>query len=137
MYIANPFSFGDLQATAAWMLSEGVTVINHSVSWIWDGPGDGTSPFSDSPVKTVDTSVNGGAIWVNSAGNAAQGNWYGVYKDADGDGFIEFTAGSSEVNSVQLSAGEKLIAQARWDDSWTAASRDFDLGLYDSSLTLE
>ena len=113
LYIANPFSKGDLQASVAWMLSEGVSVINQSLSWTWDGPGDGTSPFNESPVKTVDTSVAGGAIWVNSAGNGAQGNWYGVYKDADGDGFIEFTAGSSEVNSVQLSAGEKLSVQAR------------------------
>ena len=136
LYIANPSSFGDLQASAAWMVSEGVSVINQSLAWIWDGPGDGTSPSSDSAVSTVASTVDGGSVWVNSAGNSAQGNWYGGYKDADADGFIEFTLGTSEVNSVELSAGEKVTAQARWDDSWTAASRNFNLALYNSSLTL-
>lgn len=32
LYIANPGSFADLQATADWMASQGVTIINHSVS---------------------------------------------------------------------------------------------------------
>ena len=50
LYIANPFSPTDLQTTASWMVSQGVQVINHSVGWTWDGPGDGTSPFSNSPL---------------------------------------------------------------------------------------
>ena len=99
LYIANPFSKGDLQSSASWMVSQGVTVINMSLAWTWDGPGDGTSPNADSPLVTVDIAVNGGAIWVNSAGNAAKSSWYGSYSDLDGDGWLEFS-GTVETNEV-------------------------------------
>ena len=134
LYIANILSRGDLQAASSWMVSQGVTVINMSLGWIWDGPGDGTSPYSDSPLNTVDLAVSDGAVWVNSAGNGALGNWFGTFSDSDNDGWLEFEEGS-EVNGVQLAQGETLTAQARWDDSWGKAARDFDLYLYDNTLT--
>ena len=63
LYIAaNPMSSADLQATASWMVAQGVQVINHSVVWTWQGPGDGTSPFSNSVLSTVDIAVTGGTI---------------------------------------------------------------------------
>ena len=62
LYIANPLSPGDLQAVGSWMVSQGVDVINMSLSWTWDGPGDGTSPYGVSPVNTVSSAVAGGAI---------------------------------------------------------------------------
>ncbi|MEE8046433.1 MAG: hypothetical protein V3T49_06300, partial [Dehalococcoidia bacterium] len=49
-YISNPQSGADLLAATQWMVSQGVDVINHSVGWTWDGSGDGTSVFSDSPL---------------------------------------------------------------------------------------
>ena len=133
LYIANPSSFGDLQSTVAWMVSQGVQVINHSAAWTWDGPGDGTSPFSNSPLKSVDSSVAGGIIWVNAAGNSAKDNWIGSFTDTDADGFLEFTGGGVEGNSVFLSAGETITAQLRWDDTWGSAARDLDLALFDDS----
>ena len=36
---------------------------------IWSGPGDGTSPYSNSSLRTVDAAVAGGITWVNAAGN--------------------------------------------------------------------
>ena len=54
LYISNPSSRADLQATADWMASQGVTAINRSVSSYFNGPGDGTSPNSISPLRTVD-----------------------------------------------------------------------------------
>ena len=59
LYISQPQTRGVLQATAAWMAEEGVTVINYSVGWIFDGPGDGTSPLSFCPLYTVDRAVPG------------------------------------------------------------------------------
>ncbi len=50
IYISNPGSFADLKSTVEWMASQGVDVINHSIGWIWEGPGDGTSPYSDAAV---------------------------------------------------------------------------------------
>lgn len=130
LYIANPWSPGDLRDTAEWMWSQGVQVINHSVSWAWMGPGDGTAPSSESPLTTVEMAVDQGVIWVNSAGNSAQDNWYGSFLDANDNQWHDFKTNGQEVNTVYLSAGEKLVAQLRWEDDWGTASRDFDLYLY-------
>ena len=133
LYIANPWSKGDLRSSASWMVSQGVTVINMSSSWSWDGAGDGGSSLSESPLNTVDLAVAGGATWVNSAGNDALSNWFGTFSDSDSDEWIEFNAGS-EVNAVELTQGEYLRVEARWDDSWGSAAHDFDLYLWDSSI---
>ena len=142
-YIANPLSFGDLSNTVDWMNDQDVVIINHSRGWIWDGPGDGTSPYdgsiphyvddgppySNSPLRAVDKAVSGGVTWVNAVGNAAQTTWFGDFTDADNDDLHEFS-GADVCNAVQLRAGERHIFQLRWDDSWGGASKDLELQLF-------
>jgi subtilisin family serine protease len=142
LYVANPLSPLDLQSTVQWMTSQGVQIINHSVAWTWDGPGDGTSPFNDSPLLSVDLAVSGGALWANAAGNEAQSTWTGAFTDSDGNDLLEFdsspqcaTAASCEINRVDLQVGQEFIAQLRWEDSWTAAERDLDLYLLQSTAS--
>lgn len=130
LYIANPVSKGDLQQTAAWMVSEGVQVINMSLGYLWDGPGDGTSTNTESPLNTVDSAVSGGLVWVNSAGNSAARSWYGNYTDSDSDGILEFSS-SSEYQYVNLEPGDQITVQLRWDDAWNSADSDLDLYLYE------
>ena len=133
LYIANPLSKGDLQEVVDWMVSEGVSVINHSVGWTFDGPGDGASPYSNSPLNAVDRAVDGGILWVNAAGNTAQDTWFGGYSDSDGDGLIEWD-GSDEFNTIRPGGGAcNVTAQLRWEDEWGGATRDFDLLVLDSS----
>ena len=134
LYIASPQSRGDTRNAVDWMVQEGVKVIVQSESSIFDGPGDGTSPFSDSPLRTVDRAVAGGVVWVNSAGNHARRTWFAraPFLDYDGDGFIEF-AGRDEVNDITLEAGDRLVVQLRWDDSWGGASTDLDLGIQETT----
>ena len=138
LYIANPESRGDVKDTAEWMISQGVTVVNYSIAWLWDGPGDGTSPFSDSPLRTVDAAVAGDILWVSAAGNAATETWFSRrYADADNNGFIDFgrTADGrlDNHNPVGLTRGRRFVAQLRWDDRWDGARRDLDLFLYHDS----
>lgn len=132
LYIASPISQGDLRASVDWMVSQGVKVINYSVGWFWDGPGDGTSPYANSPLKTVDAAVAGGAVWVNAAGNGGRSTYYGPYADTDADNFVEFTSatGAGEALRLPLVAGQQVRIQLRWGtDSWTAAQKDLDLML--------
>ena len=96
LYISNPFSRGDLQNTVNWMADEGVQVINYSVGYIYDGPGDGTSPYSESPLNTVDQAVDGDIIWLNASGNSADTTWFGTYSDPDGDGLLGFNSSNDE-----------------------------------------
>ena len=129
LYITNPSSEGDLRDAVDWLVSEGVSVINFSVGSIFDGPGDGTSPISVSPLNTVDHAVDGGILWVNSAGNAARDTWFGEYSDSDGDGFIDFD-GSDEGNGLNLFSGpDAIVVQLRWADVWGGATSDLDLYL--------
>ena len=130
IYIANFRSAGDLKSTVDWMVAQSVDVINHSGTWTWDGPGDGTSPNSNSTLKSVDAAVTGGAMWANSAGNAARDTWFGAFSDPDFDRWMNFV-GADESNEVRLEAGKPFQAQLRWNDSWDAANIDLDLHLFD------
>ena len=135
-YISNPHSQGDLQTAVNWMIEQNVDVINMSLGWAWDGPGDGTSPFSTSPLKSVDIAVANGITWVNAAGNHAEHTWFGSFANPDfaSDAWHNFS-GSDECNEVALEAGQRFVAQLRWDDEWGGATRDLDLYLLNSGVT--
>ena len=132
LYIASPRSRGDTNSAVDWMVSQGVSVIVRAETYLFDGPGDGTSPFGDSPLKTVDRAVAGGIIWANAAGNFARRTWFGPYSTVESEDirFLDFH-GSDVFNEMLLDAGDWITVQLRWDDSWRGASRDFDLLLWD------
>ena len=132
LYIANPLTKGDLRTAVDWLVTQDVDVINMSLGWTWDGPGDGTSPSSDSPLISVDTAISGGAIWTDVAGNEATATWFGAFSDPDLNRLHNFT-GNIQLNAVELEAGTPFTAQLRWGGSWSAANRDLDLYLYDGS----
>ena len=131
LYVANPFSRADLQDTVQWMAAEGVSVINYSVGYIFDGPGDGTSPSSVSPLNTVDQAVASDILWVNSAGNDAEGTWFGRYSDPDGDRLLGFGDQNDEVISLPFRDCRGYRFQLRWEDSWEGAVTDLDLHFVD------
>ena len=130
-YIADASSDSDLLNTVNWMVSEGVDAINVSLSWTFDGPGDGTAYYNNAPLDSVDAAVRGGIIWVNSAGNQAKDSWYGAFEDSDSDGIHQFNAAGNECNSVTIDLDplEGFRAQLRWADSWGGASKDLNLYL--------
>ena len=132
LYIAAPWSLEDLRTATDWMVSQGVSVIVHGVIHEYDGPGDGTSRFSNSSLKTVDRAVSGGIVWVNAAGNQGQRAWFGDYSivNVDGTKFVAFN-GSDIFNDMTLEAWDWITVQLRWEDSWSAANRDFDLLIWD------
>ena len=132
LYIAAPWSLGDLRTATDWMVSQGVSVIVHGVTHSFDGPGDGTSRFSNSSLKTVDRAVSGGIVWVNSAGNYYQSTWFGTYPivNVDGTKYVSFN-GSDIFNGMTLEAWDWIRVQLRWEDSWSGANRDFDLLIWD------
>ena len=132
LYIGNPISSGDVQTTVNWMVEEGVEVINVSMDYSWKGPGDGTSPYSESILNSLDYAVENGVVWVNSSGNAAESHWFGVPSDADQDGY--FTFNSNETNELSLNSGQKVTIQLRWEDPWSYAGTDLDLKIWDLDL---
>ena len=124
LLISQPRTRADLRHAVWWMTENGVDVINYSMGWTFDGPGDGTSPDSVSPLEAVDLAVDRGTMWVNSAGNSARTTWF---KRGPFTPFvIDFDANDS-TNSISLHQGSWIGVELRWDDSWHAASRDLDL----------
>jgi hypothetical protein len=138
LYLATPYSTLDVATSVNWMVSQGVEVINLSVTFIWDGPGDGTSPYPDSPLKSIDAAVAGGSLFVSAAGNAGRSSWLGPWRDTNANHHHEFAVGADgtlhELNEVFLNEGQRLGVDLRWDDSWSAAVRDLDLYLWDPVL---
>ena len=132
LYIADPQSLMDFRATVEWMVAQGVRVINHSAAWNWQGPGDGTSPHPGSALATAEWAAARSTLFVTAAGNEQRATWTGAHADSDGDSWLDFSS-NVETNGVTLRAGEVLMAQARWADSWAAASRDYDLYLFNQN----
>src|SRR4051812_47659580 len=123
LYIADPVSQQDLESTVAWMTSNGVKVINISLGFAYEGPGDGVAPFG-SVYSAVNQAVKGGALWVNAAGNSGEDGWTGVWKDNDQDGLLEFN-GSDEGNSIALAAGDEVVVTMRWNETWGKSANDY------------
>lgn len=128
LYIAHPQSGGDQRDAIDWMVENGVHVINRSLGGGYEGPGDGTSWFSNSTLNNIDTAVSGGIVFVNSAGNAARRTWYGTFNDYDNDDALNF-ASRDDTNDFFLSEGRSMNAYMRWDDTWGGADCDLDLRL--------
>ena len=128
LYIVYAQSTGDYHDAINWLIQNEVDVINRSLGSPYEGPGDGTSFFSNSRLNSVDTAVAGGIVFVNSAGNAAQSTWHGTFNDPDGDDRLNF-ASRDEGNSFYLGEGRSLSAYMRWDDTWGGADCDLDLRL--------
>jgi pSer/pThr/pTyr-binding forkhead associated (FHA) protein/subtilisin family serine protease len=106
-----------------WLLSQGVNIISNSTTGVV-GPMDG----SDEAAALVDEAVSSGVLWVNSAGNAAEEHYRGLFTDTDGDGLHEFPDGTEAIGLYQYSPD--LTAALNWDD-WQAVTEDYDLFLYD------
>ena len=134
LYIALPRSGGDLRDAVDWMVDNGVHVINRSQGFVYQGPGDGTSPFTDSRLRSIDAAVDGGIVFVNAAGNSTKKAWYGRFSDPDGNGWLNFTSRDAGNTfflpfDEESSRASRVTAFMRWDDSWGGADCDLDLYL--------
>ena len=131
LYISDPQSLSELRDAVDWMISEGVSVINHSRLWTFDGPGDGTSPLSISSLNSIDRAVSAGIVWVNAAGNQAQGAWFKrgpldyTTDTIDGEEIKFLRFSGSEIKNLNSYIGGRL--ELRWDDEWGGADTDLDL----------
>ena len=147
LYISNaPFGNKLRETVEEWteLTEKKLQVINFSRGTLWDGPGDGTSPSPESPLKSVDAAVDGGILWVNSAGNSAQQTWYsGSDLEFDAMGWLVLgdtgkCMGTTLMRDTSRMRERTHLFQLRWEDSWrdpddptsSGASRNLNLRLY-------
>ncbi len=125
LYLVNFNTDVELGNCVAWLIGEGVDVVNHSIGWFGSGPGDGTGPIND----IVNTATASGILWANAAGNQARTHWSGVWTDPDADDWHNFDT-NDESNAISASRGDLIVAVLRWDDPWGGSCNDYDLYLY-------
>ncbi len=129
LYLADPTSSADLARSVAWMTSNGVRVINRSMGGGFEGPGDGTSPYTDSTYGVIDAAVSGGALWVNAAGNASEDGWEGGWSAATADHWLQFS-GTDTSNRISLNANDTISVWLRWGRSWAAVPQDYGVSIF-------
>ncbi|HAP76600.1 MAG TPA: hypothetical protein DCR14_11000 [Acidimicrobiaceae bacterium] len=130
LYLAEVGTITDYLLALDWFASHGVSVVNHSATGPYDGPGDGTGPSA----AVVDYAVSRGMAWFNAVGNAGKepgqvkftggyfrGNWY----DPTGNRWMNWY-GSDESLTIYCGA----LMGVRWSD-WGTARTDYDLYISD------
>ena len=147
VYLASIQRTDELKAAVAWMVGEGVDVINFSAGFPWDGLGDGSSPNELSPLHTVDYAVQNGITWINAAGNFNLNTWYGAFSPSRSvpdllqkpprywhsfTGTAMYMRREERCSFVELKQGDLLNIQLRWEDNgWWMAERDLDILVFD------
>ena len=141
LYISNAIRYDrptDLYETVKWMADQGVNVINYSVNYTPNAPGNGTSGQAASKNHILDVinyAVNTrGIVWVNSAGNDARHTWYGALNTASTKAWHRFS-GADTNNSFSLKAGTTVTVALRWADSWGGADCDLNMYLYSTTAS--
>ncbi|MCD4748592.1 MAG: S8 family serine peptidase [Thermoanaerobaculales bacterium] len=77
----------DLAQAEQWMRQNGVQVVSVSQNWMSWGPGDGSGDAAD----IANRFVSAGGVWVNSASNSRKAHYQGHWRDANDDGWYEFS----------------------------------------------
>ncbi len=134
LYLINFSTEVELGNAVAWLITQGVQVVNHSIGWFGTGPGDGSGPIND----IVNTAVSSDILWANSAGNQAQRHWSGTWKDTDGDDWHEFNLDGEprdEGNTFSVGSQEVITAFLLWDDPFGASCNNYDLYLIRNNQT--
>ena len=136
-YISNATFPDQREAAVTWMTNtNNVKVINHSQVALWDGPGDGTSPFHTgvnvSPLYSVETAIANEAMWVNAAGNHNKSTWFSRSLSFNANNYLTFGTSPNvgECNQVSLDARKDYTFQLRWKDSWPRSDIDLNLHLF-------
>src|SRR5215208_315618 len=129
LYLVCVDSEATLGTAVEWVLNQGIPIINHSITWLSGGRGDGVKNRIDrvSPDDIARKAYDAGVLWVGAAGNYAQSHWSGAWSDSDGDGYDNFSGGDNG-NSFTIAARSTTCASLVWDD-WPVSDQDFDLYL--------
>jgi subtilisin family serine protease len=124
LYIANAGTPEELRLAVTWLIEQGVEVISHSIAWPLGG-GDGKGPIHD----VVRLARENGVIWVNAAGNFAQGYWGGYWSDPDSNRILNVDERGGEAILLPSNVGREVQAWLTWDRWPFSTDLDFVIEL--------
>ena len=111
-----------------------VDLINHSVAYQWEGPGDG-SPITSatrttSQLKNSNVAISRGVLWVNAAGNYAKRTWFSRTPNFNPQNYLDVDpANANDCNTVKIKQGTDYFFQARWNGTWGSEDKNIDIFL--------
>lgn len=130
LYLAAVNTEVDIVNATQWMQSQGVRVITMSLGWLSWGPGDGTGILANN----VNSFVNAGGFWSNSAGNSRLAHWQGNLNlvTAGGKRWVDFGGGrivnfvtTDGSNCTVIPSGVGISASLIWNQ-WNTPQTDLD-----------
>ena len=102
------------------LVDAGVRIISHSIGWDNIAIPNGDNFWS----RKVDEVASRGVLFVTAAGNEGENYYQGSWRDADGDGFLEFSGGAELLPLGSVPGGSITV---RWDDPFGASRHDYDV----------
>jgi len=135
LYLAYDGNEADFYGAVDWLVAQGVDVISYSCGWSIPVPYDGSGAPHNPVVAKVEEARQAGVLWVNSAGNYADGEIYQATYEAFPDTSWHSFAGNWSNRFGYLVAGQTYWLTLTWDD-WPAdpatagASHDYDMDLW-------
>jgi len=127
-YLYKIADLTDLENAIDSCISNGVDIVNHSMGWFnaggyYDGTGYVCSP--------VDTALNHGILWVNSAGNSALQHYRDTFSVYSPGLYHDFNGSGDTINSIgSYTDIEYIRIVMNWDDYDTYGSSNEDYDLY-------
>jgi hypothetical protein len=140
LYLIKVTDTLDLAYAENYVKDNGIRIVNHSLVVANTNFYDGkcwTPGGVPNGVCTANDAYNNNILWVNAAGNEAQGHYEAVFSDSDNDGWHN-VSDSNEFISISANHGDTLEVYLTWD-AWNSnytTNQDFNLYLYDSSKTV-
>lgn len=135
--LSSPSSAADMASKITTLAANGMDIISSSMGFYNVEAGDGIGPVCSAINNAY---LNYGTLYVQAAGNQANYNWQGAFRDGDRDRWMNFASSSlSEINILNggaaIPAGRAIFLFMRWNDwnatrNGNATRQDYDLYLY-------
>jgi subtilisin family serine protease len=104
------------------LVGSGIRIISHSIGFDNIYPPDGNNYYA----QKVDQAAGAGVLFVTAAGNEGHKYYNGTWRDANGNGLMEFGTSGSEMLPVGAGAPQSKVV-LRWDDPFGTSTHDYDL----------
>ena len=124
LYLYKVDDLVDLENAKDRSIRDGIDIINHSMSWLGTGIGDGKGLACD----IVNDAAEQGILWVNAASNSAKSHYYESWSDNDSDRWHNFE-GRDETLAFEAEKGTEISIYLTWND-WPDTRDNYDLHLY-------
>jgi subtilisin family serine protease len=133
LYLIKIYDTLDLRDAKNYAVSNGIKIINHSVTYM-NTNFYGGQCYNSNAVCTANDANAKGILWVNAMGNYGERHYGATFTDSSGFGF-HHVAGSDWTIDIEASAGDVVNVNLTWE-AWPTTDQDYDLELYDSDMDL-